>query len=147
MTESDQGKWRIRNFIFPDDYPQIQRLWNEAGPGVRLGRSDTPAEVAKKIQYDPDLFLVAEHDGQIIASLLGGFDGRRGLVYHLAVAETFRQKGLGKYMMEELEQRLRGKGCLRCYLLVTKDNTEAIRFYESHGWQRMDLYTYGKDLV
>lgn len=147
MTESSEGKWSIRNFIFPDDYPQIQRLWNEVGPGVRLGRSDTPTEVAKKLQRDPDLFLVAEYDGQIIASVVGGFDGRRGLVYHLAVAELFRQKGLGTLMMQELERRLRDKGCLRSYLLVTKDNSEAIRFYESHGWQRMDLFTYGKDLV
>jgi len=147
MTESSQGAWKIRNFVFPDDYPQIQRLWCEVGPGVRLGRSDTPAEIAKKLQRDPDLFLVAEYTGQIIASVVGGFDGRRGLVYHLAVAEAFRQKGLGTLMMQELEQRLREKGCLRCYLLVTKDNTDAIHFYENHGWQRMDLFTYGKDLV
>jgi ribosomal protein S18 acetylase RimI-like enzyme len=39
------------------------------------------------------------------------------------------------------------KGCLRYYLLVLKDNQEAINFYERRGWQRMDyLYAYGKDL-
>ncbi len=48
--------------------------------------------------------------------------------------------------MDELERRLRGKGCIRYYLLVTKDNEIAIQFYESHDWERMDLYAYGKDL-
>jgi ribosomal protein S18 acetylase RimI-like enzyme len=49
--------------------------------------------------------------------------------------------------MEELEKRLRSKGCIRYYLLVTKDNREAIRFYETCGWKLMDLHAYGKDLV
>ena len=147
MIVNNEGVWVIRNFIYPNDYPQIQRLWSEAGPGVRLGRSDTPPEIIKKLQRDPDLFLVAESEGCIVGSVVGGFDGRRGLVYHLAVDESLRQQGLGTHLMEELEQRLRDKGCLRCYLLVTKDNPEAIHFYEGRGWQRMDLFTYGKDLV
>jgi ribosomal protein S18 acetylase RimI-like enzyme len=49
--------------------------------------------------------------------------------------------------MDELEKRLREKGCLRCYLLVTRDNLEAIQFYENLGWEVMDLLTFGKDLA
>jgi ribosomal protein S18 acetylase RimI-like enzyme len=30
--------------------------------------------------------------------------------------------------------------------MVTYDNQEAIRFYEKRGWERMNLFTYGKDL-
>jgi N-acetylglutamate synthase len=78
--------------------------------------------------------------------VLGGFDGRRGMVYHLAVSTTFQGKGIGAALMEELERRLRLKGCIRSYLLVTRDNDQAIRFYEGRGWERMDLYAYGKDL-
>jgi ribosomal protein S18 acetylase RimI-like enzyme len=78
---------------------------------------------------------------------VGGFDGRRGMVYHLAVEESFRSQGTGEMLMEELEHRLRIKGCIRCYLLVTTENDGAIRFYEKHGWKQMDeVYTYGKDL-
>ena len=47
---------------------------------------------------------------------------------------------------QELEQRLRAKGCIRCYLLVTKDNHSALRFYEEQAWEPMDLHIYGKDL-
>jgi ribosomal protein S18 acetylase RimI-like enzyme len=47
---------------------------------------------------------------------------------------------------QALEQRLREKGCLKSYLLVTKDNLEAIQFYEASGWERMELYIYGKEL-
>jgi len=85
-------------------------------------------------------------DGQIVGSVIGGFDGRRGMMYHLAVAANYRQRGLGVALMDALEERLRAKGCIRYYLLVKRDNEQAIRFYEKRGWERMELFTYGKDL-
>ncbi len=89
---------------------------------------------------------MAEVDGHIIGELLGGFDGRSGMVYHLAVEAAFRKKGLGALLMQELEKRMKAIGCIRSYLLVTRDNLEAIRFYENTGWERMDLLIFGKDL-
>jgi ribosomal protein S18 acetylase RimI-like enzyme len=136
----------LREFIFPTDFPQITTLWKNAGPGIHLRRSDEKEEIAKKLQRDPDLFLVAEIDGLIIGSVLGGFDGRRGMVYHLAVSDLYRKKGIGIVLMNELEKRLKQKGCIRSYLLVTRGNMDAILFYESLGWEQMDLLTYGKDL-
>ena len=115
--------------------------------GVRTGRSDTPAEIEKKLARDPDLFLVAEADGAIIGSVIGGYDGRRGLVYHLAVASSFRGQGVGSQLMDDLESRLRAKGCLKCYLMVTRDNPEAEVYYQRRGWQHMDtVHLYGKEL-
>ena len=139
----------IREFCFPDDYPQVKSLWASMDKGVRLGRSDTPEEIKKKIARDPDLFLVAvEEDGQIIGTVIGGYDGRRGLLYHLAVAASFRGRGIGSRLMDEIESRLRAKGCIRCYLMVLADNDEAIRYYEKNGWENMEhVLTYGKNLV
>jgi ribosomal protein S18 acetylase RimI-like enzyme len=142
-----ESKTTIRNFVFPQDYPAVYQLWSKAGSGIHLRRSDEPGEIAKKLERDPDLFLVAEEDGQLIGSVLGGFDGRRGLVYHLAVAASHQKQGIGSALMAALEERLRQKGCIRYYLLVTHDNESAIQFYEARGWRRMDdLYAYGKDI-
>jgi ribosomal protein S18 acetylase RimI-like enzyme len=136
----------IRTFRFPEDYPAVYSLWETAGPGIHIRRSDQPEEIARKLQRDADLFLVAEIEGRIVGSVLGGFDGRRGMMYHMAVAPQFRRQGLGLRLMRELERRLHDKGCIRYYLLVTQDNKTAIKFYEHNGWERMDLYAYGKDL-
>jgi ribosomal protein S18 acetylase RimI-like enzyme len=136
----------IRTFIFPDDYPAVYALWSTAGPGIHVRRSDDPDQIALKLERDPDLFLLAELDGVLVGTVLGGFDGRRGMVYHLAVAEPYRQNGVGTTLMDELEDRLRQKGCLRYYLLVTNENLQAMRFYEARGWQEMDLYIYAKDI-
>jgi len=136
----------IRGFSFPDDYPAVYALWEEAGTGIQLRRSDQIEEIAKKLERDPDLFLVAEIEKQIVGSVLGGFDGRRGMMYHMAVRMENRRQGIALRLMEELERRLREKGCIRYYMLVTEDNQEAIQFYEAYGWERMDLFAYGKDL-
>jgi ribosomal protein S18 acetylase RimI-like enzyme len=139
---------QIREFRFPEDFPQVKNLWASMEKGVSLGRSDTPDEIQKKLTHDPDLFLVAEDDGQIIGTVIGGYDGRRGLIYHLAVATSYRRRGIGSRLMDDVESRLRAKGCLRCYLLVTTNNPEGMQYYEKHGWERMDfVVTYGKNLV
>jgi ribosomal protein S18 acetylase RimI-like enzyme len=136
----------IREFRFPEDYAAVTDLWANSGPGVQVRRSDQPEEIRKKMQRDPDLFLVAERAGEIVGTVMGGFDGRRGMVYHLAVRHELRKQGIGAVLMEELEARLRAKGCIRSYLLVTTENENAARFYEQRGWERMDLFVYGKDL-
>jgi N-acetylglutamate synthase len=136
----------LREFNFPADYTQVINLWQNAGPGIHVRRSDQENEIAKKLQRDPDLFLIAEVNDQVIGTVLGGFDGRRGMVYHLAVEAEYRNKGLGSLLMSELEKRMKDKGCIRSYLLVTKDNSDAIRFYENSGWEKMDLHIMGKDL-
>ncbi|MFH1183484.1 MAG: GNAT family N-acetyltransferase [Chloroflexota bacterium] len=138
---------QMREFKYPEDYPGVLRLWESAGVGVRVGPSDTPAEIQKKLQRDPDLFLVAESESQIIGTVIGGFDGRRGLVYHLAVAVPFRRRGVASQLMAEVEQRLRHKGCIRCYLLVRPDNLEAIEYYETVGWNLLDDHIFAKDLA
>lgn len=116
--------------------------------GVHVGRSDALAEIEKKVARDPDLFIVAESDGDIIGSVMGGFDGRRGLIYHLAVAASFRGLGIGSRLMDEVEFRLRAKGCLKCYLLVTRDNPEVEYYYQHRGWQPMDsVHLFGKELT
>jgi len=138
----------IREFKYPEDILRTQSLWGSIEKGVSLGPSDTPEEIKKKLLRDPDLFLIAEDDGEIVGTVIGGFDGRRGLIYHLAVSTSFRRRGIGSELMKEVEARLRAKGCIRCYLLVTTDNPEAMKYYNQLGWTHMDyVVTFGKNLI
>jgi ribosomal protein S18 acetylase RimI-like enzyme len=139
---------QVRQFCFPADYQQVIDLWSSIEKGVRVGRSDSPGEIEKKMDRDPDLFLVAECENKIIGSVIGGYDGRRGLIYHLAVNAAFRGQGVGSRLMDEVESRLRAKGCLKCYLLIANDNLDVGAFYQAQGWQQMtDVSLYGKTLL
>ena len=138
--------YTIRQFEYPKDYLPVIELWNSAGEGVRVGRSDSTAEIEKKLQRDPDLFLVVENDQGIIATVLGGFDGRRGLIYHLAVALPYRRLGVAKALMNELERRLKEKGCIRAYLLLVQGNQEAFHFYTDQNWEALPVTVLAKDI-
>jgi ribosomal protein S18 acetylase RimI-like enzyme len=144
LGQGREDKVNIRTFEFEGDYAAVRELWENAGPGIQLSHSDEPQEILKKLERDPDLFLVAEQDGRLVGTVLGGFDGRRGMVYHLAVASDRRQHGLGRALMDELELRLRAKGCVKYYLLVTHDNLDALEFYEKLECEKMALHVLGK---
>ncbi len=110
----------IREFHYPDDYAAVKKLWEGMEKGVQMGRSDAAEEIEKKTSRDPDLFLIAEEEGNIVGSVIGGYDGRRGLLYHLAVAKE----------------------------LVTLDNPEVEHFYQKRGWHFMDyVRPFGKELL
>jgi ribosomal protein S18 acetylase RimI-like enzyme len=137
---------QIREFDLARDYDAAIALWQASGPGVHVGPSDTRAEIIKKLARDPDLFLVVEEAGQLIGTVIGGFDGRRGLVYHLAVSITHRGQAVGTLLMEDVERRLKAKGCRKCYLLVAADNLDVIPFYQKLGWAEMPTTLLGKEL-
>lgn len=126
---------RIREFVFGNDYERVLDLWRGVEAGINIGRSDSPDEIKKKIARDPDLFLIAETDSGIVGTVIGGFDGRRGMVYHLAVDGKFRRQRIGALLLAEVEKRLQAKGCLKVYLLALDDNEPALRFYRERGWK------------
>lgn len=137
----------IREFDLSRDYEAVLTLWRAAAPGVTIGPSDTREELTRKLARDPDLFLVMEDRGDIVASVIGGFDGRRGMVYHLAVAADQRGQDVGTALMTELEARLRAKGCRKYYLLVKPENLGVLAFYRKLGWDEMPVTIMGKEIT
>ena len=129
------------------DYPAVYALWEQAGPGLAIRPSDQPEEVEKKLTRDPDLFLVAEEEGQVVGVIMGAWDGRRGWLHHLAVAEGYRNRGIGTALLLEVETRLKAKGCLKVNLLIRRNNPDARRLYERLGYQEMStIIPMGKEL-
>lgn len=138
----------LREFSFDQDYERVLQFWRSIEKGMNVGRSDAPEEIRKKLQRDPDLFLVAENESGIIGTIIGGFDGRRGMIYHLAVSRDLRGQGVGAMLLEEVETRLRARGCLKCLLHVFADNTEAVQFYKDRGWrEQTEDIVFGKELL
>jgi ribosomal protein S18 acetylase RimI-like enzyme len=136
---------QIRQFDLNHDYDAVLDLWGNS-PGVHVGTSDTREALALKLTRDPDLFLVAEIGGRLAGAVLGGFDGRRGFVYHLAVAAGYQRRKLATALMDELERRLAAKGCPKAYLLVIPENNGALAFYQQQGWSAEPLVFMSKRL-
>lgn len=136
----------VRPFVMPD-CGAVRELWASAGQGLHLRPSDEPEELAKKLGRDPDLFLVAESNGKVVGVVIGAWDGRRGWIHHLAVAQGHRRQGVATRLMGEVEERLRAKGCLKANLLVFRDNAAARAFYQQLGYSEMEaVLPMGKEL-
>jgi ribosomal protein S18 acetylase RimI-like enzyme len=133
----------IRSIRFPDEYAAALALWERCGPGVHVGFSDTLDEIGRKLERDPELFLVAEDTGRVVGTVIGGFDGRRGMIYHLAVEPELRGRGIARALMGEMETRLRRLGCRKAYLMMIPDNP-AGDFYRKCEWEEMDITIFSK---
>jgi len=48
-------------------------------------------------------------------------------------------------LMDELEARLKARGCLKALLIVHSENLGVIGFYEHRGWEVMDVLLMGKE--
>jgi len=135
---------RIREFQL-GDYVKVVELWKESGIILRPG--DEREGVELKLQRDPDLFLVAEDDQQILGVVLGAWDGRRGWINHLAVQRGYRRLGIGKSLVKELERRLVGKGALKVNAQIYKSNEVSLEFFKRLNYEiHSDLIMVGKDL-
>jgi ribosomal protein S18 acetylase RimI-like enzyme len=135
---------KIREFKI-DDYPIVRDLWQAAGLILRPG--DELDDVKLKLQRDPDLFLVAVQDDRIVGSIMGGWDGRRGWIYHLAVKPEHQRKGIGVGLVREVEKRLVAKGAKKVNAQVYKWNERSSEFFKAIGYETQpDLTMIGKQL-
>lgn len=119
-------------------YDEVIQLWKNAG--ISVGSSDSKEELEKMLNRNPDLFLIGKIKDQIIVVVMGGFDGRRGYVHHLAVDPAYQRKGYGTKMMTKLNEIFLQKGIHKIHLFVERRNKEVVDFYSSLGWEiREDL--------
>ena len=123
---------KIREFRL-DDYGRVFELWKEAGLEIRPG--DDLDGVKIKLERDPDLFFVAEDAGQIVGSVIGGWDGRRGFVWHLAIKPGYQRKGIGRALVRQVEERLTKKGATIVYAMVLTTNQRSRDFFTASGYE------------
>lgn len=135
---------RVRPFSEADE-PAVVALWSEVFAGDPP-RNEPRAVIRRKLRVQRELFLVGELDGEVVGTVIAGFDGFRGWVYHLAVHPRFRRRGFGRTLMREAEARLKALGCPKVNLQVRASNVEVVAFYERLGYAVEDHTSLGRML-
>ena len=108
----------------------VLQLWHAAGvtpPSV----SDSIEGLTHLIREPAGLLLVATVDGQIVGSVIGGWDGWRGNIYRLAVAPEYRRRGIARRLVATISRELFAKGATRLSALVEHEHQRAIDFWNS----------------
>jgi ribosomal protein S18 acetylase RimI-like enzyme len=135
---------QIREFIEKDTRTVIA-LWVKCR--LVVPSNNPQKDIERKLKVDRDLFLVGTLDKKIVATVMGGYEGHRGWINYLAVDPGRRKNGYGRIIMEEVEQRIRAKGCSKINLQVRATNKEVIQFYQSLGYSDDHVIGLGKRLV
>ncbi len=130
---------------FEEQYRQaLIALWTECG--LAVPQNDPNKDIDRKLQVGADLFLLGVEDGEVVASVMGGYEGHRGWINYLAVKLSHQRKGYGQAMMAAVETRLREKGCPKINLQVRSTNTAVIAFYDALGYGNDNVVGLGKRL-
>jgi ribosomal protein S18 acetylase RimI-like enzyme len=135
---------KIREFSKEDTNAVIE-LWKACG--LTRPWNDPARDITRKLQVQPELFLVGELDGSVIASAMAGYDGHRGSVFYLAVSPAYQKCGYGRLLMEKIESLLKSMGCPKLNIVVRTTNEKVLAFYAELDYKTDDVVSIGKRLI
>jgi ribosomal protein S18 acetylase RimI-like enzyme len=128
-----------------DDLNDVIRLWRSCN--LIRPWNDPSKDIARKLRVNPEWFLVAALDKEIVGSIMIGYEGHRAWINYLAVAAPFRRRGIATQLMRKAEAILRAIGCPKINLLVRVGNEQELsRFYAVLGYRLDEVVCYGKRL-
>lgn len=102
----------------------LTRAWNDPYKDISFARDGRHSTV-----------LVCEENDRIIASVMTGHDGHRGMLYYVAVDPSHQRKGLGHAAVRAAEDWLGKQGVWKVNLLVRAENEAVKGFYEALGYE------------
>lgn len=135
---------KIRPFV-PDDAEALVALWKSCN--LLVSWNNPRQDIKRKLKVHPELFIVGELKGIIIASAMGGYEGHRGWINYLGVLPEYRRRGYARMLVEHLEDKLKAMGCPKINIQVRVYNEEAAGFYKGVGYAHEDLKNFGKRLI
>jgi ribosomal protein S18 acetylase RimI-like enzyme len=80
-----------------DDEAAVIELWRQCGLVVPW--NNPHSDIARKCADSPQLFFVGVTATALVATCMAGYDGHRGWIYYLAVAEAQRRQGIAARMV------------------------------------------------
>ena len=126
------------------DQDDVIALWRDCG--LLTDKNDPHDDIRRKINHSPDLFFIGRRNGKIIATLMAGYEGRRGWINLLGVAPSAQKSGYGREIMHYAEKELAERGCIKINLQIRHTNKQAINFYQSLGYEEDLVLSMGKRL-
>ena len=127
-----------------EDFHEAVSLW-EQSEGIGLSSADLEDNIHSFLKRNPGMSFVARDKGVLFGAVLCGHDGRRGYIHHLAVHPRYRNKGIGRILVERCIKALKSAGIQKSHLFIFNDNLMGIKFWKKLGWiQRSDISVLSK---
>lgn len=125
-----------------EDYEKVYNLWMSCKNMGFNNLDDSKEGIERFLKRNPKTSFVAEESEQIVGIILSGHDGRRGYIYHMSVAEDYRNQGIAKKLLKKSLDALKVEGINKVALLVFNKNDIGNSFWESQGFTIRNDVTY-----
>ena len=124
----------------PADYDAVYALWMSCKNMGFNHLDDSREGIERFLRRNPTTSFVAFEGDALAGVILAGQDGRRGYIYHMAVAQPHRRRGLGTALVTRCLEALRAEGINKAALLVFRYNDAGNAFWERQGFaERADV--------
>nr|WSX53025.1 GNAT family N-acetyltransferase [Streptomyces sp. NBC_00974] len=121
------------------DLAAVLGFWKAAAEGTSI--SDDLDGVERLHARDPHALLLARREGELLGTVIAGFDGWRCHLYRLAVHPDHRRQGIGSALLAAAEQRFAALGGRRADAMVLDRNERGRRAWEAGGYHPEDHWT------
>ena len=119
------------------DYDAMMALW-QRNDGLSLRDADSRESIERYLRRNPGLSFVAERENRVLGTIMGGHDGRRGYIQHLAVSDETRGSGVGSRLVELCLQALKNAGIAKTHVHVLAGNRAGRNFWRGRQWFERD---------
>ncbi len=97
----ENGEYHGDTRFRQQDFEEVITLWERCE--LLRPWNDPEMDIERKVNHDVSLFLVAEVNGEVVGTVMGGYDGHRGSAY-LGVHPEYRGRGIANALLNRLEK-------------------------------------------
>ena len=115
------------------EYDAVIELWKRAGLPFKAKGRDGREHMSKELRENPDLFLGAYEEEELIGVIVGTDDGRKGWINRLAVLPEYRHVGVARALIASCEEAFRKRG-RRIICRLVEDNFESLELFKKAGY-------------
>jgi N-acetylglutamate synthase len=136
---------RIRR-LTASDYRSVLDVFTRSGIGPKSRGRDSRTAFVRQVRSRRNVYLGAFDGTQLVGTVLGTHDTRKGWINRLAVLPQYQRRGIASLLVAACESGLRARGMNMFAALIDEDNSTSRALFSKLGYDVSTIYYARKKL-